>query len=92
MDINGGVYPNANGSPIWPASTFTGPLVAGNVVASDGTGNLAGVGETTGSANLGYANMAQSVVVTQASGVTNIVIPAQSQITDIYLMVTDRCR
>jgi len=88
MDINGGVYPNANGSPIWPASTFTGPLVAGNVVASDGTGNLAGVGETTGSANLGYANMAQSVVVTQASGVTNIVIPAQSQITDIYLMVT----
>ena len=26
MDINGGVYPNANGSPIWPASTFTGPL------------------------------------------------------------------
>jgi len=88
MDINGGVYPNANGSPIWPASTFTGPLVAGNVVASDGTGNLAGVGETTGAANLGYANMAQSVVVTQASGVTNIVIPAQSQITDIYLMVT----
>jgi len=88
MDINGGVYPNANGSPIWPASTFTGPLVAGNVVASDGTGTLAGVGETTGAANLGYANMAQSVVVTQASGVTNIVIPAQSQITDIYLMVT----
>ena len=88
MDINGGVYPNANGSPIWPASTFTGPLVSGNVVASDGTGNLAGVGETTGAANLGYANMAQSVVVTQASGVTNIVIPAQSQITDIYLMVT----
>jgi len=88
MDINGGVYPNANGSPIWPAATFTGPLVAGNVVASDGTGTLAGVGETTGAANLGYANMAQSVVVTQASGVTNIVIPAQSQITDIYLMVT----
>ena len=93
MDINGGVYPNANGSPIWPATTFTGPLVAGNVVASDGTGNLAGVGETTGSANLGYVNIAQSVVVKQpTSGATTvataIVVPAQSQITDIYAMVT----
>ena len=93
MDINGGVYPNANGSPIWPASTFTGPLVAGNVVASDGSGTLAGVGESTGAANLGYANMAQSVVVKQpGSGgtavTTNIVVPAQSQITDIYAMVT----
>jgi hypothetical protein len=88
MDINGGNYPNANGSPIFPGSTFTGPLIAGNVINSDGTGNLAGLGEQSGYANVGYALMAQSAVVTQASGTTNIVIPAQSQIIGIYLMVT----
>lgn len=90
-DINGGVYPNPNGSPIWPGTVFTGPLIAGNVVHSDGSGTLAGVGETTGQANQGYCQMVQtqagvnSVATTFA---TNVVIPAQSQITDIYLMVT----
>jgi len=87
-DINGGFYPNNNGSPVQAGTTFTGPLIAGNVIHSDGTGNLAALGGTTGTANAGYANMAQSAVVTQASGATTIVIPAQSQITDIYLMVT----
>lgn len=88
MDINGGNYPNANGSPVWPGTSFTGPLLAGNVQQSDGSGTLAGVGETSGTSNLGYVQMVQSAVVTQAGGTTNIVIPAQSQITDIYLMVT----
>lgn len=88
MDVNGGFYPNANGSPIWPATQFNGPVTAGNVVHSDGTGNLAGLGETSGTANVGYALMAQSNVVTQASGTTTIVIPAQSQITGIQMMVT----
>src|SRR6267142_77694 len=95
-DINGGVSPNPNGSPIWPATQFTGPVTAGNVVHSDGSGTLAQVGGTVGTANVGYAKMAQSEVITQAAssgqsaGVykTGIVIPAQSQITAIKLMVT----
>jgi hypothetical protein len=87
-DINGGFYPNANGSSVWPGTQFNGPITAGNVVHSDGTGNLAGLGETTGTANCGYVVMAQTAVVTQASGATTIVIPAQSQILSINLMVT----
>jgi hypothetical protein len=94
-DINGGQSPNPNGSPIQPGTLFTGPLLAGGVIHSDGTGNLAALGGTTGTANVGYAQMAQTAVITQATNgvtagvfTTNIVIPAQSQITDIYLMVT----
>lgn len=95
-DINGGQSPNPNGSPIWPGTVLTGPVIAGNVVHSDGSGTLAGVGETSGIANTGYCSMAQSAVITQAASagqgagvfLTDIVIPAQSQITDIYLMVT----
>lgn len=90
-DINGGQYPNPNGSPIWPGTVFTGPLIAGNVIHSDGSGTLAGVGEQNGTANQGYTQMVQTqagVNNTAATFATNIVIPAQSQITDIYLMVT----
>jgi hypothetical protein len=91
MDINGGQYPNPNGSPIWPGTQFTGPLLAGNVVHSDGTGALAGLGESSGKANVGFAQMVQTQAgISFALGavVTDIVIPAQSQITDIYAMVT----
>ena len=99
MDINGGVVnfltgAQANGSPIFPGSVFTGPLIAGNIIHSDGTGALAAVGETQlGYGNQGYANMTQSVSgLTQSTtiqyGTNPIVLPAQSQITDIYLMVT----
>jgi hypothetical protein len=104
MDINGGaVYPNANGSPIGPGTHTTGPWLAGGVIHTDGTGNLAGVGGQSGTANVGYTVMGQAVVITQANGVTpgapngvatagvfttGIVIPAQSQITSITLMVT----
>jgi hypothetical protein len=96
-DINGGFSPNANGSPIFPGTVFTGPLIAGNIVHSDGSGALAGLGETnTGTANQGYVEMAQSAVVSQtttagqAAGtfVSSIVIPAQSQITAIKVMIT----
>ena len=87
-DIVPGQSPNPNGSPATTGSTFTGPLLAGTVMNSDGSGNLAGLGGTVGTQNIGYVQMAQSYVVTQASGVTAITIPAQSQITDIYLMVT----
>jgi hypothetical protein len=88
MDVNGGNYPNGNGSPIFPGTLVTGPLLAGNVQSSDGSGNLAALGETQGTSNVGYVVMAQVAVVTQASGATNIVIPAQSQIVYIDLMVT----
>lgn len=90
-DINGGVSPNPNGSPIWPGTVFTGPILAGNVIHSDGSNALAGVGEQNGIANQGYVQMAQTAVVNSLGTVlqtTSIVIPAQSQITDIYLMTT----
>ena len=87
-DIQPGQYPNPNGSPVTPATAITGPFLAGNVLASDGTGNLAALGGTTGTQNVGYAQMAQSCVVKQSAGGTSITLPAQSQITDIYLMVT----
>lgn len=94
MDVNGGQSPNPNGSPVFPGSTFTGPLLAGNVIHSDGSGALAALGETNvGLANVGYCGMAQTAVVVQPlSGsttvTTNIVLPAQSQVTDIYCMIT----
>jgi hypothetical protein len=94
-DIVGGVYPNTNGDPIWPGTQFKGPILAGNVIASDGTNNLAGLGEDIGTANTGFAVMAQSCVITQATNdgtvgqfACPIVIPAQSQILRISLMVT----
>jgi hypothetical protein len=92
MDVNGGQITQTNGNPVFPGTTFTGPLLAGNVVRSDGTTNLASAGETTGEANVGYVVMAQTGVITQAALTSNpsplIVIPAQSQITGMQLMVT----
>jgi hypothetical protein len=95
-DVNGGQLTQTNGNPVFPGTTFTGPILAGNVVHSDGSGNLAQVGETTGTANVGYVVMAQAQPITQnattgqANGVyqTNIVIPAQSQVLRATLMVT----
>lgn len=76
-------------------TVFTGPIKAGNVLQSDGTGNLAGEGGYNGTANVGYAVMAQSEAITQATNVgsagvytTGIVIPAGSQILSITLLVT----
>src|SRR5271156_847600 len=94
-DVIPGQLTQTNGNP-WNAGTlFTGPILAGTVVNSDGTNTLAGVGETQGTANAGYAVMAQSCVITQATNVATtgqfvcpIVIPAQSQIHSIKLMVT----
>lgn len=90
-----GQYPNANGQSIFPGSTFTGPVISGNVQATDGTGNLAALGEFQGTANTGVLVAAQSQVITQltngsVAGVytSTIVIPAQSQILRISLMVT----
>jgi hypothetical protein len=96
MDINGGQLTQTNGNPILPGTTFTGPLIAGNVPHSDGSGTLAGAGNSIGTANAGYCVMAQTAVVTQAAGggggtgvcISPIVIPAQSQIIGIQIMVT----
>lgn len=76
-------------------TTFTGPIMAGNVLNSDGSGVLAGVGGDSGVANVGFALMAQSEVITQATNgavagvyTTNIVIPAGSEIFSIRLLVS----
>jgi hypothetical protein len=70
-------------------------LLAGTVKNSDGTNTLAAVGGTSGTANRGYVRMAQSCVCTQATNTSTagqfacpIVIPAQSQILSIKIMVT----
>lgn len=83
------------GSPPNPGTSFAGPVLAGTIPHSDGSNNLAGVGGTSGTANRGYAVQAQSCVITQATndGTTGqfacpIVIPAQSQIIRMTLMVT----
>ena len=92
MDVNGGQITQTAGNPVFPGTTFTGPVLSGTVVHSDGTGTLASAGETTGTANVGYCVCAQSGVVNQtaltSTPSTTIVIPAQSQITGISLMVT----
>lgn len=96
MDITGGQLTQTKGNPAFPATTWTGPLTAGNVLHGDGTGNLAGVAGQQGAANQGYARMVQSSVITQATNGSvagvwtdpNIIIPAQSQILSITLLVT----
>jgi hypothetical protein len=84
------------------STVFTGPVLAGNVLQSDGTGTLAGTGGSSGTSNVGFTSMMQisesattgliSTPITQAAAYaganTNIVIPAQSMITDIYVYVT----
>ena len=72
------------------STVFTGPVLAGNVLNSDGSGALAGVGGSSGTQNVGFVQMAQSAAITQSgtAATTSIVIPAQSQILDIYVNAT----
>lgn len=89
MDITPGNYPNNVGNPATPGTLFSGPLLAGTVFNSDGTGNLATVGGTQGTANVGYVEMVQTIAITQASSAgTAIVVPSQSQILSIEVYVT----
>jgi hypothetical protein len=92
MDIIGGQLTQTSGNPAFPGAVSTGPLIAGNVVHSDGSGTLAGVGNQTGTANQGYVEMVQFSPITQAGSTsalaTAIVIPAQSMILDIRCFVT----
>ena len=61
---------------------FTGPVQAGSILNTSGS--------TLGRdiKNTGWVLMSQSSAVTQASGATDIVIPANSQIVDIKVFVT----
>lgn len=93
-DIVGAQLTQTQGNPPLPGTQISGPLLSGNNKESDGSGNLAGVGEQSGTANTGFGVLAQSCVITQASndGTTGqfacpIVIPAQSQILRITLYV-----
>ena len=93
--VTGPVPSQSNGQPIFPGTQFKGPMLVGQVKDSDGTGNLAGVGEEYGTSNTGFAVVAQSCVVNQKTNTGTagqfacpIVIPAQSQILRITLMVT----
>ena len=63
-------------------TTFTGPVKAGTIPNTSGS--------TLGRdvRNTGWVLTAQSSAVTQASGATDIVIPANSQIVDIKVFVT----
>ena len=63
-------------------TTFTGPIRAGTI--RDTTGTTVG----TNIANVGQTVMAQTQKVLQSSALTNIVIPANSQIVEINLYVT----
>lgn len=63
-------------------TTFTGPIRAGNISTTTGTT----VG--TDMANVGQVVMSQSGQVTQASGASSIIIPANSQIVSMELWVT----
>jgi hypothetical protein len=94
-DITGGQLTQTNGDPVFPGTVLTGPVIAGNIIQSDGTNNLAGVGSQAGTANQGFVVMAQACVITQATNTGTagqfacpIVIPAQSKIDSIKLMVT----
>lgn len=93
-DIIGGQLTQTQGNPPLPGSQFSGPLLSGQNWASDGTTNLAGVGESGGVANAGYSVTAQSCVITQATNdgtagqfACPMVIPAQSQILRMTLYV-----
>lgn len=76
------------------STVFTGPVLAGNVLQSDGSGTLAKVGGSSGVQNVGFTVMSQTQAITQAGpladGVftTTIVIPADSRILRITAVVT----
>ena len=94
-DIVGGQLTQTNGNPAFPGTLFSGPVLSGSVQGSDGSNNLAGVGGTIGTANVGFCVVGKSCTITQATNngsagqyVCPIVVPAQSQILRITLMVT----
>ena len=63
-------------------ATFSGPLLVGTIPVTTGSTLGASV------KNTGNVVLAQSANITQASGATKIVIPANSQILEITVFVT----
>ena len=70
-------------------TVFTGPVLAGNILNTNGT-TVAKVGGSTGLQNVGFAQMGQAAAITQSATAasTTIVIPAGSIITDVILNIT----
>jgi hypothetical protein len=72
-------------------TVFTGPVLAGNILNTNGT-TPANANGSIGLQNVGFAQMAQVASITQSGGTTArstaIVIPANSIIIDIYSQVT----
>jgi hypothetical protein len=70
-------------------TVFTGPVLAGNILNTNGTA-VAKVGGSTGLQNVGFAIMGQAAAITQSATAasTTIVIPAGSIITDVILNIT----
>jgi hypothetical protein len=71
-------------------TTFTGPVLAGNVLNSDGSGTLASAGGSSGTQNVGFLEAVQSANIVQSATAasTTIVIPAGSRITSIDVFTT----
>lgn len=72
------------------STVFTGPVLAGNVLQSNGTGALAGAGGSSGTQNVGFCDMMQATAIVQSATAasTPIVIPAGSLVTSIDVFVT----
>ena len=72
------------------STVFTGPVLAGNVLNSNGTGVLAGAGGSSGTQNVGFCDMLQAAAIVQSATAasTPIVIPAGSIVTSIDVFVT----
>ena len=68
-------------------STFSGPIKAGTI--KDTTGTTVG----TNKANVGFVKMAQTASWTQSTTAadTGIVLPANSQVTEITIYITTAC-
>lgn len=68
-------------------TTFSGPIKAGTI--KDTTGTTVG----TDKANVGFVKMAQTASWTQSTTAadTGIVVPANSQITEIIVYITTAC-
>jgi len=96
MNVYGGQLIQQPLNPALPGTSVSGPLLAGSIMAWDGTQNLAGLGSTAGGlANVGYAKMAQAGRITQAASPgapagtfvsPDLVIPAQSMILSITMV------
>ena len=68
-------------------TTFSGPIKAGTI--KDTTGTTVG----TNTANVGFVKMSQTASWTQSTTAadTSIVVPANSQITEIIVYITTAC-